>query len=229
LPENPEQIAARIYCPSAGEGSLRQGEILSNVIQSHLKLESIFDDSPTIQNRVHQYAIILTQDCDLAQDLASIDSAKGRDKLLPTILFCELKPAQSIRWGDATREAIVNSKIWTDIEQNKNERFHFFQKIPANCNATDVELPELVADFKRYFAIPAREVYARLHEGEMIRCCKLNSPYLEHFSTRFAYFQFRIALPEQHFSEASTGPPKTTPPQPEPMQRKAIAEAREVF
>jgi hypothetical protein len=56
-------------------------------------------------------------------------------------------------------------------------------------------------DFKRYFTIPADETYRRVELGEAQRRCVLQSPYLEHLSSRFAYYLSRVALPLDHVSE----------------------------
>lgn len=61
--------------------------------------------------------------------------------------------------------------------------------------------PELVIDFKRYFTLPTGELYRWIALGETRRRCRLRSPYMEHLSSRFAYFLSRVALPEDYRSE----------------------------
>lgn len=62
-------------------------------------------------------------------------------------------------------------------------------------------LPELGIDFKKIFTIPTDEIYQRIALGQVKRRAVLVSPYLEHLSSRFAYFLSRIALPQEHLSE----------------------------
>jgi hypothetical protein len=69
------------------------------------------------------------------------------------------------------------------------------------CDRLQEGLPELAIDFKRYFTVPTDEVYRRIELGEARRRCLLISPYLEHLSSRYAYFLSRIALPVDHASE----------------------------
>jgi hypothetical protein len=158
-----------------------------------LNTETIGSPDLEVIPYLHPYAIVVSQDCDLDWDHKTrIDSAK--DKLIPSILFCEVAPASSVR--SSTR-----SDIWKRIKINKDERYQFLQKVASDEDVLLEGLPELGIDFKRYFTIPADEVYARIAAKETMRRCRLVSPYLEHFSTRFAYYQFRIALPAEHFSE----------------------------
>jgi hypothetical protein len=119
----------QIYVPCFQDGPLRQGEIVTGLIQARLNIDSINLPEPIVDYIIHPYAI-------------------ARDE-------------------DVMGEG----------------------------------LPELGIDFKRYFTISAAEVYIRLDSNEIQRRCRLVSPYLEHFSTRFAYYQFRVALPADHYSE----------------------------
>ncbi|MDX2043098.1 MAG: hypothetical protein SF097_17900 [Acidobacteriota bacterium] len=183
-----------IYLPSSFE-ALRQGEIISNLLQPKLRIDTLFSSEPTIKFEKHPFAIIVTQDCDLEQDFKARQFQKASDKLLPSILFCQLTSATDMRGRDE-----MGSDIWKRVKINKDERYHFFQKVKPEEDLLGEGLPELGADFKRYFAMPTEEVYERL-KSEAQRRCTFASPYLEHFCTRFAYYQFRIALPEDHFSE----------------------------
>jgi hypothetical protein len=171
---------AIIYTPSPS-GALRQGEIVSAIRQPRLRIDTIFDSEPVVMYETHPLAIIVTQDCDLEQDYRARNSETADDKRLPNILFCQVMPA-------------------IDARANKNERYHFFQAVEKTQESLQEGLPELYVDFKRYFTLPADEVYERL-KASAHRRCHLLSPYLEHFSTRFAYYQFRVALPSDHLSQ----------------------------
>jgi hypothetical protein len=94
----------------------------------------------------------------------------------------------------------LKGDLWNRVKTNKDERYQFLEAVPADCDLFGAGLPELGVDFKRYFTLPSDEIYRRVELDEVRRHCRLASPYLEHLSTRFCYYQFRIALPEPHKS-----------------------------
>jgi hypothetical protein len=53
--------------------------------------------------------------------------------------------------------------------------------------------------------IPTDEVLRRLEIGELKRRACLEPPYREHLTTRFFYYHFRVALPEDHFVQPAAG------------------------
>ncbi len=188
----------RVTAPGTDVG-LYQGEILSNLIQARLDLSTVGTESPAIEFIMHPFALVITQDCDLDQDYKARQGQNKADKLLPSILFCELPEAGLLRGSSKTTG--MTSEIWKRISQNKDERYHFLEKVEPNCEVLQQGLPELGIDFKRYFTIPTEEVYQRVEMGEAKRRCVLVSPYMEHLCARFAYFLSRIALPEDHYSQ----------------------------
>jgi len=188
----------QIYSPSSS-GSLsplRQGEIISNVVQIHLSLSSLDGSDVAIQQKMHPLTIVISQGCDLEQDHGARSSGVTSDKVIPNILFCELDSAQKIRNCGSS----INSSIWSQIRINKHERYHYLQRIEALYDVVNEGLGELCIDFKRFFTIPSDEIYRRIEIDEAKRRCYLVSPYLEHLSTRFAHFLSRIALPQDHAS-----------------------------
>ena len=193
----PGEVA--IYVASPAQGELRQGEIISNLIQARLDLTTVGSASPPKVDLVkHQLAVVISQDCDLLLDYNArngIGDVKP-DKLLPSILFCEVITAEEM----CSPENGINGRDRQLFGKNKLERFHFLQKVEREKDAMGEGLPELGIDFKRYFSIPTDEVYKRF-TLEAKRRCYMKSPYLEHLSNRFSHFQQRIALPEDHRSE----------------------------
>jgi hypothetical protein len=168
------------------------------LVQLQVALASPQDEGgPVVERRVHPFAVILTQDCDLEQDFNVRQKQGVSDKLLPSILFCEVATAEEL-FG---RVKSLGSKAWERIRINKDERYHFLQKVEPVDDVQGEGLPELGIDFKRYFTIPTEEIYWRVQQGKVKRRCVLQSPYLEHLSSRFAYFLSRVALPEDHVSE----------------------------
>jgi hypothetical protein len=192
--------AGTIYVPSSVDSALRQGEILSGLVQAYIVVESIGPDlQPEVEYYEHPWTIIVSQDCDLDWDYQSRQSGATISKMIPNVLFCEVTEAAALRQGRGER---ITSDMWARIRQNNDERYHFLQGVTKQEDRLAQGLPELAIDFKRYFTIPTDEVYHRLQLGTERRCC-LRSPYLEHLCTRFRNYQSRVALPEEHFSQPS--------------------------
>ncbi len=187
--------APRLYVVSTAGANdpLRQGEICSELIQVHLAVDTVGLAESAVEQKVHPYAVILTQDCDLEQDFKARHGQNKPDKMIPNLLFCEIVTAEQLRGTTG-----ITSELWKRIRQNKDERYHFLQKVEPGDDAAGKGLPELGMDFKRYFTLPTEEVYKRIEIGEAKRRCVLVSPYLEHLSTRFAAFLSRVALPQDH-------------------------------
>ena len=192
LPEQQEII----YTGSPNAGALRQGEIVTAVVQSVVDVRTLDSgEGPEIDAKTHPYAIVVSQDCDLDWDFKARQGVTSGDKIVPNIFFCEVTTAEALRG-----RSDIKSDIWRRIAANKDERYHFLQRVNPSEDALGEGLPELGIDFKRFFTIPTDDVYYQL-KSTMKRRCRLSSPYLEHFSTRFCYYQFRVALPSDHFSE----------------------------
>ena len=195
-----------VYTPSTEDSPLRQGELLSGIVHAQRKLDSIGTGLALIIRSVeHPWVIVLSQDCDLdwdfkwRQEQSQLASPQRRPstKEIPNVLLCEMVEA-----GDLHAEWQMGSREWKHLIQNKNERYHFLQKVAMEEDACHEGTPELCIDFKRYFTIPTGELYLQL-TLEARRRCRLNSPYVRHLSSRFYNFQSRVALPEEHFSESS--------------------------
>ena len=197
-----EKPTIQKYLPLS-DGALRQGEILSNLKRFKLNLESLRLGKPLVEPIIHSFAIVVTQDCDCEQDFKKRQEGDWvSDKIIPSILFCEVVAAEQLRNRDNDNKVKeINSTVWGQVKINKNERYHFLESVPAKADVLGEGLPELTLDFKRYFTIPTEEVYYRLDIEEAKRRCRLISPYLEHLTSRFNNFQSRIALPEDHTSK----------------------------
>ena len=194
------------YVKSEPLSGLRQGELLSNVIETLCDIKSVSNDVPEFEERTHPFAFVISQDCDLDWDFTARLSQQKIHRLIPNVLLCEVKlatvQAQEIVDSEGSRDS-NRSRIWSRIKQNKDERYQFFESIEKchDLQSDEEKIGELVIDFKRYFTVPTDELYVRIMFGETRRRCRLIHPYLEHLSSRFAYFQSRVALPEDHLSE----------------------------
>lgn len=189
-------MGSGIYSPSPPKGPLRQGEILSDLKQPIPRSAYHNSEEIMVDFIEHPYTIVVSQDCDLDWDYKARQEEGKASKLLPNILFCEVVSAQNLRNSDS-----INSDLWRRIRINKDERYQFLQTIPSEEDALRQGIPEFGIDFKRYFTLRTDDVYAALASNTAQRRSRLISPYLEHLSTRFAYYQFRVALPSDHESE----------------------------
>jgi hypothetical protein len=90
------------YLPPPTAPSLRQGEIVTNLLElppSPSDIETLKDErsSPSIIRRTHPLALIITQDCDLDWDYkfritpqSTKKDEKDENKLLYHVQFCDL-------------------------------------------------------------------------------------------------------------------------------------------
>jgi hypothetical protein len=194
---------ASVYerAPVESAAPLQQGEFISGLVQTIVNFRQLLAGETVVDDLLHPFVIIVTQSCDLEWDFSARARGGEGDKLLPSIFVCEALDAGEVKGRRNARGEIVNnSKIWERIKGNKEERFHFFERVPPQDDLQAHGLPEIVVDFKRYFSVPTDELYWRL-EAEAKRRTRLKSPYLEHFVSRFFYYQARVALPRPHSSE----------------------------
>lgn len=189
-----------IYRASDDKEALRQGEILTGLIQfKPVPSESSPNlDQTQFKPIVHPYAIIVTQNCDLDWDYTARQNQNQPNKLLNSILFCQVHTAQEIR---SNKTVQINSADWNLVKSNRYQQYHFLEKIPLQRESSQEGIPELTVDFKRIFAIDADFLYHQINFNLAKRRTVLESPYLEDFSHRYHDFHGRVALPAQHESE----------------------------
>ena len=181
----------KIYGPSPGSGRLRQGEILSEVVQARLRLDTIGAARDFVVDLPkHPYVVVLNQDCDLESDFRKRQS--GSSGTLPNILFCEMEETAKLE-----EKLRLGSKFWHWMRQNKNERYQVLQAINGHEDALSQGLPSLGIDFRRFFTIPTDEIYERL-KSEIKRRVILVGPYAQHLTSRFYAFHSRVPLPVDH-------------------------------
>lgn len=187
------------YIASDETGALRQGEILSGLMQPKVKLDGLesYARATAFDMITHPFAIVVSQDCDLDWDFrARSDDPPSESKKIPSLLLCEVTTAESL-----SGRTDINSKLWQRIRINKDERYQFLERVPPERDSEQEGVPELGIDFKRYFTLPTEDIYFQIRTRQIKRRAVLTSPYVEHLSSRFCYFQSRIALPADHFSE----------------------------
>ena len=195
------------YEKSEKAGALKQGEILSNVLQITATMTSGSASSPTLTRRRHPFALIVTPDCDLDWDFKARFNGGSQLKIVPNILLCRVLTASDlarlINTNETKPEKFEKSTIWKKTWQNKDERFHFLERINRAFDLQSDDIPALGIDFKQFFTVPTEDLYMNIDEDQTLRRCTLNSPFKEHVNSRFTYFQSRIALPEEHLYRQS--------------------------
>ncbi|HKF47860.1 MAG TPA: hypothetical protein VKB38_10930 [Terracidiphilus sp.] len=185
------------YSRSVPGNQLRQGEIISSVAQYMVSVNYNDQAQPSdVRSRIHPYVIVLSQDCDLAQDFSCRQSS-NTSNALQNILLCEVDLASNIK-GDRTR--IPGSDIWKRIHQNQDSRFQFLRAVVAEHDTGGAGIPEMLVDFRRAFTLPTADLYEQAKWSAKRRAV-LKSPYVEHLSTRFGFFLSRVALPLDHHVE----------------------------
>lgn len=173
----------------------RQGDILRDL--RVIEWAESVKDELIITERQLPYAVILSQECDLEHDFNNhSDSARFKglsDKCLPTILVCPAYLAPELRTGDHLQN--VGLKMQTlvteqfkRLKQNNDARYHFLTE------DLDLQLPELIVDFKHFFSIPRSIIYRESVSKNYV--CSIDDLFRENLSTRFANYISRIGLPE---------------------------------
>jgi hypothetical protein len=201
------------YIAATTGDRLHQGEILTGLVRLRQSIDSIGLEAIAVDEVTHPYLIVMTQDCDLAQDadareveaIAAQDDTRSTEPefkkrldnaprlKIENVLFCE-----AMSTSDMKLTLPPGKDIWKRIVQNKDERYQCLEVVPSARDLTGMGIPSLGCDFKRFITIPAAEVYKRLQINPTCRRSRLLTPYAEHLLHRFCNFQARIPLPEGH-------------------------------
>lgn len=168
---------------------LRDVECVEHVVERNGQLE--------MAKIVFPLVVVLTQDCDLAQDYRfrwSRQPTTTEDKLLLSVLVAPLYNAEHVYNGEQLSELgmkmvpINRTRSPGDnLRKNETPRFHYLDFGPS------VPVVPSVVDFKHYFSVNAaylKKVKARNF------VCRISTLYREDIAQRFASFLARIALPD---------------------------------
>jgi hypothetical protein len=148
--------------------------------------------------------IVLSQDCDLAQDFNSRlkdSSSVNQDKWLLSVLVAPLYNAEHVYQGDylsnlgLKMQGINKMKSpGNNLRKNEIPRYHYIE-FPA-----DIPIVPSVIDFKHYFAVNLN--YLKLMKRKNF-VCSISPLFREDISIRFANYLARIGLPEKRFSKSN--------------------------
>lgn len=178
---------------------ISQGDIFQDV--DFLERYRINEGILQISKITFPHIIVLTQDCDLAQDYEfRREENENQDKILISVLVAPLYNAEFVFNGEHLSEINLKMRAFgprkktpsQDLIKNNNPRYHYLNFGPEN------PLPPSIIDFKHYFSINVDY----LNEiKEKNRIMKIKELYREDISQRFSCFLSRIGLPDKQKGE----------------------------
>lgn len=176
------------------QSRLAQGDILRDV--EHI--EYVHEKSGVIEvsKVVFPLAIVLTQDCDLAQDYKfrwSKTRTPNEDKWLLSVILAPIYNAEHVYTGEhlstlgMKMNPIARQKTpGHNLRNNETPRFHYIE-FPQN-----ISIVNSVIDFKHYFT--ANVIYLKILKRKNY-VCQLSELFREDVSHRFSSYLSRIGLP----------------------------------
>lgn len=182
-----------------------QGNILRDIkvvewaeevnIEEEKEGESIKSKSIEIRERVIPYSVVLTQDCDLEHDYKNRNKSDSpdNDKYIHFVLLCQAHLSERLRSGKHLEDfgitmRKIHSEEWKQLINNKLYRYHFLNAFQ------DLQIPDLVIDFKHYITIPRDILYSE--EYKKCYLATISAMYRENLSIRYAQYISRIGLPD---------------------------------
>lgn len=171
------------------EGRICQGDVFSDIRYSSFNFKENETDEKEI---IFPFVLILTQDCDLAQDYD--DRAMPQEfqnQSIDSILVAPLFLSEQLREGThlvplGYKTERLNSNQWRMVKENRDCRYHF---LPQDL---DMQISETVIDFKHVFTLPRMELY-KMKNNYIATVAPL---FREHLSQRYANYVSRIGLPD---------------------------------
>jgi len=187
--------------------SIHQGEILRDVCE----WVPVYGDNNRVKKAIprrNSLAVVVTQECDLAQDFLKRQAEPMIETDLRSVLLCPAKNPVELRKpaGD------VGSDLWNQIRQNKSERYHYLAGMAPGDVIDGQERDPIVVDFKSFFTVRTVELYRQLgtpDEESAARLSLLRCPWREHLQDRFGNYLTRVGLPQDHFIPESRRNPLT--------------------
>lgn len=187
-----------------GLDRLIQGDVLRDV--TVYQVESTPDGHEDVHALVLQYAVVVTQDCDLEQDFERRTAGDGVDKYLHSIILLPAFTEGDVKEGKhlellGLKGPPVGKDQMARIRKLQETRYHFLHP------EQDYQIPPLVLDFKMSFTVSRDELYRALKKSYLATMEEL---FREQLSQRFANYLSRIGTPDS-FEPANVAPPVATP------------------
>lgn len=173
---------------------VRQGDIFSNVPYYESYVENNGEFALTVYD--FPYVFVLTQDCDLEQNMNARDKTTDgaqqlvNDKHLISVIVAPLYNAEHLFSGEHLSKLDVstqkfNSGLKKPVLSNQNVRYHYLEFDAS------VVVPNSVIDFKHYFTVSLNWLEGNLKS----RICGVDPIFRELVSQRFSNYLSRIGLP----------------------------------
>ena len=176
------------------QAQVSQGDVFQDV--EMVEWVRISGQDVEVSQIIFPLVIVLTQDCDLAQDYRvrwSRTQTVTQDKKLLSVLVSPLYNAEHVYAGThledigQSMEPINRTKTpGKNLRQNETPRYHYVD-FPEN-----IPIGPSVIDFKHYFSVSIE--YLKKRKGRSF-VCKVGELFREDISQRFASYLSRIGLP----------------------------------
>ena len=175
-------------------GALRQGEIIQGLYELRVKVaqaQAEIGETHPLQRVDHNFAMVMTPDCDLQWDYEARSEQGQLHKLVQHVLFCDAFTHEEIinRGG-------LNAELRRRIKSQQHERYHY---LPVALIGADPKsgLPELYIDFKMAFGLATEYVYSLLNQPGIARKAVVPVIYVQQLSDRFSFWIGRVGLPDE--------------------------------
>lgn len=188
----------KLYLIQVDEGDktrISQGDIYKEIEYIEYAFEK--DGYVEISKIIFPLVVVLTQDCDLAQDLEFREATnKTKDKILFSVLVAPMYNADDVFNGKHLDDIYERETSMATI--NRNATPGKFLKQNERCRYHYVEFPEgtpivpTIIDFKHYFSVNINQLLS-CRTDQFV--CRMSELYREDLSLRFANFLSRIGLP----------------------------------
>lgn len=179
----------------AAEERILQGDIFRDVDYFERVTEA--GGIIEVSRIVFPLAVVLTQDCDLAQDHTfrrSEPALPTQDKWLISVLMAPLYNAEHVYRGEHLSDLGIRSETisknrspGTFLRNNERPRYHYLV-FPG-----DIPIVPSVIDFKHYFSVHV-EYLRQIKPARFV--CTLSALFREDVCQRFAAYLSRIGLPD---------------------------------
>lgn len=182
-----------IYFYEENKSRVNQGDIYRDVkIVNKIFPPEKEGDTIKYEVRNFPYLVVLSQDCDLLNDVnCRASTIKNQDKYLQSILVSPAYHFEQFKGGthlDAfgMKMDVKGKDTMNEITRNQVNRYHYLN------TDSEKQVPELVIDFKHYYAFPREYVYQFLEKNYLVTIDVL---FRESLSQRFANYLCRVGLP----------------------------------
>jgi hypothetical protein len=192
------KLEGKLYMIRVDEGDqkrISQGDVYKDIEYIEYAFEK--DGAVEISKILFPLVVVLTQDCDLAQDSEfRTASDKTKDKVLFSVLVAPMYNADDVFNGTHLDDLYEKDNSMAPIARNKSPGKFLMQN--ERCRYHYLEFPgeitivPIIIDFKHYFSININQLISCRKEHFV---CRLSELYREDLSLRFANFLSRIGLP----------------------------------